>query len=83
VQQVAWIWPSVGLYVHFFSRMRSASGHFQQTIRAQRPPRLSASRHHQDCHDRPRRISASPANEIVALASRLKADLGNRSGIVD
>jgi hypothetical protein len=44
---------------------------------------LPAGRHHEDCRDSSRRISASPANQIVAIASRFKSDLGNRSRIVN
>lgn len=44
---------------------------------------MSPRRHHQDCRDRALRIAASPANQVVAVAAGLEADLGNRGGIVD
>jgi hypothetical protein len=44
---------------------------------------VPARRHHEDCDDRSILISASPANQIVAVASRFKSDLGDRSRIVD
>jgi len=44
---------------------------------------MSPSRHHQDCGDGPLGIAASLANQIVAIASGLETDLGNRGRIVD
>jgi hypothetical protein len=44
---------------------------------------LSANGNHQDCRDRSILISASPANQIVTLASSLESDLGNCGWIVD
>jgi hypothetical protein len=44
---------------------------------------MSPSRHHQDRGDRSLRIAASPANQVVAVASGLEPDLGNRGRIVD
>jgi hypothetical protein len=44
---------------------------------------VSAGRNHEDCRDRSILISASPANQIVALASSLESDLGYRSRIVN
>jgi hypothetical protein len=67
----------------YLSRICPASGHFQQTIRAQRPSRVPPSRHHQDCGDSSTLIAASAANQIVAFASSLESDLGNRSRIVN
>jgi hypothetical protein len=44
---------------------------------------VSASRHYEDCHDRPLLIAASPTNQVVAVASGFKSDLGNRSRIIN
>jgi phosphoserine phosphatase len=65
------------------SPVGAASWHFLQTIRAERPSSVSACRYHQDRGDRSLRIAASPANQVVAVASGLETDLGNRRRIVD
>jgi len=44
---------------------------------------MSTRRHNQDCGDRHLRISAAPANQIVALAARLETQLRNRSRVID
>jgi len=83
MQQFAGIVRLIETSVHRFLVSVVTSGHFQQTIRAERPSRVPASRHHEDCRDRSLPIAASPANQIVAVASSLKSDLGNRSRIVN
>jgi hypothetical protein len=44
---------------------------------------VSSRRHYQDCDDHPLRVCASPADQVVAVASGLESDLGDRGGIVD
>lgn len=43
---------------------------------------MSAGRHDEDCRDRHRRIAASPASQIIALAPSFESKLGNGGGIV-
>jgi hypothetical protein len=71
------------LFCSYLSRIGAASGHFQQTIRAERPARVSSRRNYQDCDDLSLRVCASPADQVIALASGLESDLGDRGGIVD
>ena len=44
---------------------------------------MAAGRHHQNCRDSFLCIAASPANQVVALASSLESDFRNRRWIVD
>jgi hypothetical protein len=39
--------------------------------------------HNQDCGDRLMRVAAPPANQVIAFAARLEAQLRNRSRVVD
>ena len=61
----------------------AASGHLVQTLGAQRPPRVSSRRHHQDRRDRQLRIATAAANQVVALAVGFEPELSNRGWIVD
>jgi hypothetical protein len=75
--------PHESMILSIASRSGATSRQFEQAIRAERPSRAPARRHHQDCRDRSRSISASPADQIVAVASGLESDLGNRCRVID
>ena len=61
----------------------AASGHLKQTIGAERQSRVSSGRHNQDCRDRQLRIATATANQVVAIATGLEAELSNCGWIVD
>src|ERR1700730_9951267 len=83
MQQLAGVVRRIERSVHRFLVSGVTSGQFQQTIRAQRPSRMPTRRYHEDRRDRFLCIAASPANQVVAVASSLESDFGDRSWIVD
>jgi hypothetical protein len=44
---------------------------------------MSARGYHEDCRDGFLRIAASPANQVIAVASSLESDFRDRGWIVD